>query len=157
MPFQKSTNTYPAPANAGDFASSNPRASVVSPEGGFVAATGGVTVGRFAWATGTTVANTGTGAPTGFIHREQQASITTYLAESGNAVLQGQPVTLMRDGDYWFTANTNAAVVGQKVFVKLADGTTQTGAAGATISGFVETAFVVSQACLTGELAVMSL
>jgi hypothetical protein len=157
MPFQKSVNTYPAPANAGDFASSNPRASVVSPESGFVAATGGVTVGRFAWATGTTVANTGAGAPTGFVHRDQQASITTYLAESGNAVLQGQPVTLMSIGDYWFTANTNAAVVGQKVFAKLTDGSTQTGAAGAIISGFVETPFVVSQACLTGELAVMSL
>ena len=157
MPFQQSVNTYQAPAVAGDFASSNPRASVVSPEGGFVATTGGVTVGRFAWATGATVANTGTGAPTGFIHREQQASITAYLAESGNAVLQGQPVTLMRTGDYWFTANTNAAVVGQKVFAKLADGTTQTGAAGATIAGFAETPFTVAQAALTGELAVMSL
>ena len=37
-----------APAVAGDFASANPRAATVSPEGGFVAGAAGVTVGRFA-------------------------------------------------------------------------------------------------------------
>ncbi len=155
--FQKQVNIYPAPAVAGDFASSNPRASVVAPEGGFVAGAGGVTVATFGWEqTDGTVLNAGAAAPTGFVHREQQALITTYLAESGNVIPAGFPVTLMRTGDYWFKANTNAAVVGQKVFASITDGTTRTAAAGATVTGYIETVFTVSQACLTGELGVMT-
>lgn len=159
MGFQTQVNLTPAIGLNGDFASGNPRASFPSPEGGFVAGSGGVTVGRFAWvgSDGKTVLNTGTGKPQGFIHREQQAFITTYLAESGSNVPAGQPVTLMNKGDYFATATVNAAVIGQKVFAKLADGTVQTGAAGATISGFIETDFSVSRACLTGELTVITL
>jgi len=159
MGFQTQVNAQQAPACAGDFASSNPRASVVAPEGGFVAGSGGVNVGTFAWAQsdGTVLNSDASAKPTGFVHREQQAFITAYLAEASNNVPQGQPVTLMRTGDYYFKANTNAAVKGQKVFAKLADGTTRTGAAGATIAGFIETDFVVSVACGSGELGVMSL
>ncbi len=159
MGFQTQVNAQQAPACAGDFASGNPRAAVVSPEGGFVAGTGGITVATFAWAQsdGTLLNSDASAKPTGFVHREQQALITTYLAESGNNIPAGFAVTLMRTGDYYFKANTNAAVVGQKVFAKLSDGTTRTGAAGATIAGYIETDFVVSRACLTGELAVMSL
>ncbi len=159
MGFQTQVNAQQAPAVAGDFASSNPRASVVAPEGGFVAGAGGINVATFAWAQtdGTLLNSDAAAAPTGFVHREQQALIVTYLAESGNNIPAGFAVTLMRTGDYYFKANTNAAVVGQKVFAKLADGTTRTGAAGATIAGYIETPFVVSRACLTGELGVMSL
>ena len=159
MGFQTQVQAQQAPAVAGDFASANPRAAVVSPEGGFVAGAAGVTVGRFAWiqSDGVTVLNTGTGKPDGFIHREQQAFITAFLGESSNLIPVGPPVTLMRTGDYYFTANTNAAVKGQKVFAKLADGTTLTGAAGATIGGYIETDFVCSRASGSGELAVMSL
>ena len=80
MGFQTQVQAQQAPAVAGDFASANPRAAVVSPEGGFVAGAAGVTVGRFAWiqADGVTVLNTGTGKPDGFIHREQQAFITVF-------------------------------------------------------------------------------
>ena len=49
MGFQTQVNAQQAPACAGDFASANPRAATVSPEGGFVAGAAGVTVGRFAW------------------------------------------------------------------------------------------------------------
>jgi len=159
MGFQTTVQSQQAPACAGDFASANPRAAVVSPEGAFVAGSGGVNVGTFAWAQsdGTVLNSDASAKPTGFVHREQQAFITAYLAEASNNVPQGQPVTLMRTGDYYFKANTNAAVKGQKVFAKLADGTTRTGAAGATIAGFIETDFVVSVACGSGELGVMSL
>jgi hypothetical protein len=157
--FQKQVNLTPAPAVAGDFASANPRSSVVAPEGGFVAGSGGVTVARFAWAQsdGTVLNADASAVPSGFVHREQQALISTYLAESGNLIPAGLPVTIMRDGDYYFTANTNAAVLGQKVFASKTDGSTRTGAAGATITGYTETAFTVSRACLTGELGVMTL
>ena len=159
MGFQTQVNAQQAPAVAGDFASSNPRAAVVAPEGGFVAGAAGVTVGRFAWvqSDGKTVLNTGTGKPDGFVHREQQALISTYLAESGNLIPVGFPVTLMRTGDYFATATGNSAVRGEKAFAKLADGTVEFDAAGATVAGFIETDFVCSQAAGTGELAVMTL
>ena len=157
MPFQKQVNITPAPAVAGDFASSNPRSHVVGGEGGYVAASGGVTVGRFAWITGDTAASTGSGVPDGLVHRENNAQITTYLAESGNTILQGQPVTIFSKGDFFVTATVGAAVKGNKVFAKLTDGTVQFAAAGATVSGFIETAWTCVRACLVNELAVISL
>lgn len=159
MGFQKQVNTTPAIGLAGDFATANPRQSYPEPEGGFVAGAGGLTVGRFAWigSDGVTVLNTGSGAPDGFVHREGQALITAFLAESGNLVPAGLPVTIMRTGDYLATATVAAAVKGNKAFAKLADGTMQPGAAGATISGFVETAFVITRACLVNELATITL
>lgn len=148
-------------AIAGDFASANPRSSLVAPEGGYVAAAAGVTVARFAWiqTDGRTLANapqTGTAAPDAFIHREQQALITAYLAESSLVVPGGFAVTGMKTGDYWVLSAT-AAVLGNKVFAKLTDGSITYGAAGATIAGYVETAFVVSQAAAANTLAAMSL
>ena len=158
MGFQTQVNVTPAPAVAGDFASSNPRAAVVAPESGFVAGASGVTVGRFAWidTDGKTLNNTGIGAPDGFIHREQQALISTYLAESGNLIPVGFAVTLMRTGDYYATVTVASAEKGEKAFAKLSDGTMQPGAAGATISGFVETDFVISRPASVGEVAVIT-
>lgn len=157
MPFQSQVNLQQAPAVVGDFASSNPRAAVTAPEGGFVAGTGGVNVGTFVWvqSDGKTLLNSGSGAPDGFVGRRMQALIATYLAESGMNIPAGFPVTIHRSGDFYFTANTNAATRGQKVFASTTTGATRTGAAGATISGFVETNYTVEQACATGELGVM--
>jgi hypothetical protein len=158
MSFQNSVNIYNPLAVNGDFASANPRASFVGVEGGYVAGTGGVTVGRFVWiqSDGVTVLNTGTGAPDGFVHREQQALITTYLADSGNVVPAGFPITIMRTGDYYATATVGGATKGQKAFAKLADGTVQAANAGATVSGFVETSFVVERTVSVGELTVIT-
>lgn len=139
--FQRTVNLQQAAAVAGDFASANPRSSVVSHQGTLVAGAAGVTVARFAWATTAgLVSNAGTGIPTGFVHRRQGAAlITTYLAETSLLIPQGFEVTLMKDGDYW-VAPTAQATIGQKVFANFADGTIQTAAAGATIAGFVGTA-----------------
>ena len=158
MGFQSTVNLQQAPAVAGDFASANPRASYPGGEGKFVAGAAGVTVGRFAWiqADGKTVLNTGTGAPDGFIHREQQALITAYLGEASNLVPQGFPVTIMRTGDYYVTSTVAAATRGQKAFAKLADGTMQPGDAGDTIADFIETDFVITSAAAQNELAIMS-
>ena len=159
MGFQTTVNLQQAPAVAGDFATANPRASFPAGEGQHVAAAAGVTVGRFAWIDATTglVSNAGTGKPDGFIHREQQALISVYLAEASSVVPRGFPVTVMRTGDYWATATVAAAVKGNKVFAKLSDGTVQAGAAGATIAGFIETDFVITQGCALNELAVITL
>lgn len=159
MAFQTSVKTTPAIAQAGDFASSNPRSVVVAPEGGFVAGTGGVTVGRFVWvqADGYTVLNTGSGVPDGFVHREQQALITAFLGETSNVVPAGLPVTVMRTGDYFATCTVGGATRGQKAFAKLADGTMQAANAGATVSGFVETGFVIGRTALVNEVTSITL
>lgn len=159
MPFQAQVNLQQAPAVAGDFASDNPRSSVVAPEGGFVCGAGGLNVGSFGWvqADGKTVLNSAAaGAPNGFVSRQEQALIGTYLAEEGINLPSGFPATLMAKGDYWFKALNNAAVVGQQVYAALANGTIQTAAAGAPPTGYVATNFYVTQACNQNELGVMS-
>ena len=160
--FQKQVNLTPAPAAAGDFASSNPRASVLAGPNGLVAGVGGVTVGRFAWVQddGITVLNHGVHpkAPSGFVHREQQAIISTYLAESSNVVPIGFPVTLHNGGDFFAAVTgSTAATVGAAVYATYADGnltigsaatgavvtaamgSTNTAALGATFTGSADT------------------
>lgn len=157
MPFQKQVNITPNPAVAGDFASSNPRSHVVGGEAGYVAGAAGVSVGKFAWITGDTVLSSGSGVPDGIVHRENNAQITAYLAESGNTILQGQPVTIFNKGDFYVTATVGAATKGQKAFAQLTTGNVQFAAAGATVAGYVETPWVCTRGCLVNELAVISL
>ncbi|EOS9062213.1 hypothetical protein ACNM8K_004381 [Escherichia coli] len=63
-------------------------------------------------------------------------------------------MTLMTAGDYW-VKTAGAATVGQKIFAKLSDGTITAGDAGASISDYVETKFVVGSAGEAGELIQM--
>lgn len=153
MPFQTTINQQPAPAVEGDFASANPYASVLAGEGELIVGASGVTVGRFAWATAAgavgnvQVAN----GRFGFVHREQQAFITTWLGASSMLVPAGVNITLMSAGDFW-GRTTTVATIGQKVFASITDGTIATGAAGATVAGFVETKFVVQSVAAAGEL-----
>lgn len=143
--FQKSVSTQPAAAVAGDFASANPRASVLAGPGGLIAGPNGVTVGRFGWVSyaqldvngaGQIVNNTGAGIPTGFVHREQQALITTFLAESGMLIPSGYPMTLMDAGDYWVQNDgATEALPGMKAFASLATGQVSFAVAGSTVGG----------------------
>lgn len=157
MGFQTVVNLQQAPAVAGDFASANPRASVNAPaDGTFVAGTGGATVGLFGWSDANgNVTNAGSGAPTGFIHRDQQALITAFLGQTSVVIPQGETVTLFNAGDFWAQTGT-VATVGQKVFASNTTGAIQTGAAGATIAGYTETAFHVDSAGAVGELIKIS-
>ena len=164
--FQTTVNLQQAAAVEGDFASANPRRSVVSHEGNLIAGTGGVTVARFAWADATgKVGSAGSGVPTGFVARSGQqgaAQITTYLAEVSMFIPRGYEVTLHESGDFWAKHVTTPAIVGQKVFASLTSGQVQTAAAGATVAGYVETAFRVSGfpaggTGAVGELIVISL
>lgn len=145
MAFQTSVNQFYAPAVEGDFASANPRASVLATQGTLVAGTGGVTIGRFAWATSLgVVTNAGSGAPTGFVHREQAGALITAwpFTASSNVIPQGREITLHQAGDFWAIATTTYAK-GQKVFASNTTGQIACGAAGATIAGFTETKWVV--------------
>ena len=164
MPFQTGTVQLQQPSGvAGDFASANPRNAVVAGEAALVAGATGVTVGLFAWATAAgLVSNAGSGKPTGFVHRRQGAAlISTYLAESSMLIPQGFEVTLMSTGDYYAINTVTTAAVGNKVFASLTTGAIQTGAAGATISGFIETDFTVGRHPIggtgaAGELIIIS-
>jgi len=149
--FQKTVNLTPAPAVAGDFASSNPRATVLAGPGGLVAGLGGVTVGKFAWVDddGLTVLSHGTAtrAPNGFVHREQQALIQTYLAESGMNIPQGFPVTLHNEGDFWATlTGANAAAIGSAIYADYDTGdvTAVAASTGASVTGAMGATFTAS-------------
>jgi hypothetical protein len=152
MGFQSTIHNDPNPAVAGDFASANPQASVLAGPGTFVAGTGGCNVGVFGFADANgLVTNAGSGAPTGFVHRDTQALITTWLAAASMNIPAGLPVTLMSAGDFWAQTLTTATV-GQKVFASNTDGTVKTGAAGATVAGYTETKWVVGSAGAANDL-----
>ena len=151
MGFQTVVNQYPAPAVEGDFASANPRASVLPSDGVMVAASAGVTVGRFAWVSGNTVSNVGSGVPDGFVHRDHQAVMFNLLTEASMVIPQGFAVTLHNQGDFW-ARSTTIATRGQKVFASNTTGQIATGAAGATIAGFTETKWSVASAAAANEL-----
>lgn len=131
MTFQTTINIQQAPAVEGDWCDANPRHSVIAGEGALVSGAAGLTVARFAWADSSgLVSNTGVGAPTGFVHREQQALITAYLAGYSMIIPAGRAVTLMRNAGVW-ARFAGGATAGQKVYASYADGT-MTAAATAT-------------------------
>lgn len=141
--FQKQVNTDPAYAVEGDFASANPRSSVLTMAGlGLFAATAGVIVGRFARAKisdGTvTNADPGVANRLGFVHRAQPSLITAFLGESSMTVPGGLEIVMHDEGDFWarFAAG---ATLGQKVFANYADGTAVAGTAGSPPVGGVVT------------------
>lgn len=145
MGFQTRVNAQPVPGIAGDFAGCNPRASVIAPPGGYMAAPdypvsfGGalvnaLIVGRFAWANYATGLMANYFQPNsllGFVHRESQTVITAFLDESRVAVQQGFPVTAHNQGDFWadFAASAPDAA-GLTVYADPLTGAASAGAAG---------------------------
>ena len=127
MGFQTVVNSTPAPAVAGDFASINPRATVLAGPGGLVTGPNGVTVGKFAWVEpgGVIANNFGSAAnvPDGFVHRDQQALITQFLGQASNLVPPGFPITLFSAGDFW-ALNQGPGVIskGTALYAGYADG-----------------------------------
>jgi hypothetical protein len=165
MGFQTQVGYQPAPAVEGDFASTNPRATVLAGPGGLVCGAAGVIVGRFAWASSSyidadgapaVVNSFGSGAPTGFVHREQQGLILTYLQESTMLVPAGFPITLFDAGDFWVKNNgSTQAVPGMKAFVAFADGKISFAAAGSaagTASGSASS-IAAGTSSVTGSIA----
>jgi hypothetical protein len=109
--FQNQVYIQPAQAVPGDFASSNPRVYKLSGTGKMVADSSGVLVGKFAIlnADGTVTSVPGA-APSsttriGFVHRENNAQIQTFLAEAGYTIQPGQPVALFGTGDWFVNAD----------------------------------------------------
>jgi len=143
--FQSQVNVNQAPGVEGDFASANPWFSLDAGPNALVAGVGGVTVGKFAWVdpSGMYANNFGTGQPAGFVHRDQQGLITTYLQAYGMVVPEGFPVTVMTGGDFWATSTT-AAQIGQKVYANYANGSVSVGATGTPPAGAVTTASIAA-------------
>lgn len=140
--FQGQVNQYPAPACAGDFASANARMSVLAGEGALVAGTGGTTCGAFAWLSGNTAVSHGTypQAPAGFCGKQLQATITTWLAESGLLIQAGNPVTLYNQGDFWaLNTGSGASTVGATIYATYGTGAATSGSAapGASVTGSI--------------------
>jgi hypothetical protein len=145
MSFPNSVNITQAPALPGDFASANPRHAAPGNVGAWVAGSGGVAVGSFAWgdltSTDSVVTNAGSGVPTGFVARSfGEAMITTYLAENGLTIPQGFPVPLYVGGDFWVkNTGSSAAAINSKAYASNTTGAVQFAATGQTISGYTET------------------
>lgn len=138
MGFQKFVNTQPAPGEAGDFAGTNPRMSLAAPAGGYKAGPDGVIVGRFAWAdydTGLVTNVKGALVLLGFIHRENQALITEFLAEATYTIPEGFMVTLMSRGDFWADFPAGADV-GDLVYADPLTGLPTVTAGGNTLTPF---------------------
>lgn len=157
MPFQSTVNTRPAPAMSGDFASDGPRFFYPAGPGGLVANLAGVNVGRFAWAVpslnldfdgGPTLVNSfGTGPVTGFVHRNQQALITAYLAESGVLIPQGFQLVLLTGGDLWIkNEGLTEASPGQVCYADFATGAPSFGALKQGTAGGSASAIVAASA-----------
>jgi hypothetical protein len=144
--FQTQAYYNPSPAVEGDFASTNPRATVLAGPGGLVAGVSFI-VGRAIWVTSNyvdadgapAVANAfGAGAIAGIAHREQQGLITQYLQEATMVVPAGFPVTVFDAGDFWVKNNgASTALPGMKAYASFADGKFTAAAAnsGSTASG----------------------
>ena len=130
--IQSQVTVQPAPALAGDFASSNPRYAANFGPFGAVAGPNGLTVGLFAWASysqidgdgaPTALNNNGAGVPTGFVGRVQQGLITTYLSSSGNTIPAGFEAMVFTAGDFWVVNNgSGAAYPGMKAYANPANG-----------------------------------
>jgi hypothetical protein len=137
--FQRQVLTQPAPAVAGDFASSNPRYALLAGPGGLVAGPNGVTIGAFCWvidpddADGApaTVYSSGAGPVSGFVGRNQQGLIVKYLDEASMQIYPGFGMFAYDAGDFW-AKNTGAAqaVPGMKAYANFANGLVTFAAAG---------------------------
>lgn len=153
--FQRSVNAEPAPAVAGDFASANPRKSMLAGPGALVCGPLGVLVGRFARARNSDGlvfnGDPGVASAVGFVCRSGNvAQLVTWLGQSTMLVAPGREITLHTDVDAW-TPFAAGGTKGQKVFASFADGSAIAGAAGSSPAGAVVTA--VGGAVVTGAIA----
>lgn len=164
--FPNTMNMTQAPAVEGQIASNNPRHAAPGAAGAWVAGSGGVVVGRFAWgdltATDSILVNSAnSGVPTCFVANEMGAAmVTTYLTEYGMTIPEGYQVPgAFVGGDFW-VKNTGSATsaVGNKAYAKLSDGTIIFDATGQVGShaGYVETKWYAATIGAQNELVKMT-
>ena len=163
MPFQKQVNVSQAPAVQGDWCDGNPRYFVDAGPGGLVAGPNGVIVGNFCWATNpddgdgapATVYSHGSGPVTGFVHRNQQALITAYLAESGLLIQAGFGMEVLEGGGVWaLNSGATEALPGMKAYANFVDGSITFAATGNVANGGSATGTIAAGAgaTITGSI-----
>jgi hypothetical protein len=165
MGFPRQVNVVGAPAVLGDFCDGSPRSTVDSGEGAFVAGPNGLAVGAFAWAdpTNKMLNNTGAGAPTGFVRRNQQALITAFLGDDSLLIPAGSQVEAFNAAGIWvFNAGVTTSAIGNKAYANNATGQvsfspTGTAPTGASVTGSIAanttTAGVLAANSVTGSIS----
>jgi hypothetical protein len=163
--FQTVVNTVPGVGVAGDFASANIHFSVDAGPGGLIAGPSGLTVGAFAWLSAPLDAdsapaianNFGSGPVGGFVHREQQALITSFLSDATMLIPAGFPVTLMNGGDFWVVnGGAGVATAGMVAYANFSNGLVTFGASGAPTTGATLTTATIAAgtaATFTGTIS----
>lgn len=156
MPFPNQVGTITAPAVAGDFAAYHPQGSVLAGPNAFVAGPAGLTVGRFCWADPSDngqLNNYGYGAPSGFVHRDQQVNITTWLGEASMTVSPGTQCAAMVSGSFWAKNDgTIQAVRGMKVYANFADGKVSANVTGQAATAVMTGSIAAGTASVTGKI-----
>lgn len=152
MGFQKSVNGDLPIGVAGDFASTNPYASVIAGEGGLIVGDEPVTVGHFAWADdeGIVSPEKVEGGVLGFVGRGYSATILQHRAEASMEIPAGTGITLFAKGDF-FAFFEDGADIGQKVLTSEADGHVK--AADDVEDGYTNTGFTVASKAEPGRVA----
>lgn len=162
--FQQQVYINPAQAVPGDFASSNPMVYKLSSTGKMVADSSGVTVGKFAAlnANGTVTSVPGS-APTGglsrigFVHRENNAQITTFLAAAGNTIQPGQPVAMFGTGDFWVRADVVPGAVARGTAILWDTTTGNISVGGTPTATLIDTGWkTVSESATVGATIIIS-
>lgn len=163
--FQQQVYVNPATALPGDFASSNPMIYKLSITGKMVADSNGVTIGAFAELNAAgTVTSVPSAAPSassriGFVHREMNGQISTFLADHGYTILPGQPVSLWGSGDFFATANvvTGAPSRGAQIWWDTTTGNTIVGQPSSPPATTVQTPFyLVDESVTVGQTVTIS-
>lgn len=151
--FQKQINPCPAKGVPGDRAGLNPHVYTI----GNPVAEGPVNVGGFVWdgSESGQAKSSGSGAPLGFVERVLAYYDLTRDGSAGLTVPAGSALLVARRGDYYAVAQT-ASTRGQKVFAVLNGGGLKTAAAGASVSGAVETGWTVLNGGAAGDIITIS-
>ena len=139
----------------GDFASANPRFSMLGVENAWRAGSNGVLAGSFVWADedAGTVGNSGTGAPDGFVRRGGLSIISTIPQSTSVIIPSGTPLTVYEQGDFRMTLPTGVTATRKDaVYV---DPTTGLIVA-STASGAVATRFTYAQTGVAGDNVMIS-
>jgi len=135
--FQTFVNKELPTGVAGDFAGANIRANVVAGPGAFVAPPGGTIVGLGCWAdpaAGIASNYFRPNAFAGFVHREGQGLITSFLGIASMQIVGGDAVTPMSQGDFWGIFASGAAP-GQKVYFDPVTGALSANVTGQSVKG----------------------
>lgn len=158
MTLQQQVNIKMGTGVAGDFASQNPRHTLLSGRAQFRAGASGVVIARFAEADPDTglVTNVISGTkPVGFVSRSGNISvITQWLGQASMTIPAGKEITLHDKGDFYIQIAT-PTTVGQNVFASNADGSIAVSSAD-TLADHYATGFKVAIGAVANDLATIT-